>query len=320
MDTSGEIRVPILEGNNPLGEIVMKGIPTTLSVGSAVEITLTIQENYQIRGRAYVPALSRDANVVIDIPVPPQKSIEELQRDYELLEARAEDGLASAGRGRLFGDAKAKRLKERMRDCKEMLGGREPEPAKIQDRLDEIESLVREIGAGWRPEPPRAVFNQKASEAEELIAKAISKKPEVGQHGYDKQLEAIRAEAEKAYTDQNTAVWKDSYNKVVKLCDRLEAIVKGGGDDGPPPDLGQILIALAQELAQLEKWAKDQGRYEKFKSDFQELSTALKRINPKAPDAMTQIQDWYFTKFSDLRQRLEAPETTGLVGLDEKRR
>ena len=33
--TSGEIRMPVLEENNPLGEIVMKNLPTTLPVAAA---------------------------------------------------------------------------------------------------------------------------------------------------------------------------------------------------------------------------------------------------------------------------------------------
>jgi len=80
--------------------------------------------------------------------------------------------------------------------CKEMVNGRKPEPAAIQDCLDEIESLTREIGAGWRPEPPKSIFDQKASEADDLILEAIRKKPEIAKDGYDRQLAAIRAEAE----------------------------------------------------------------------------------------------------------------------------
>ncbi len=236
MDISGEIRVPILEENNPLGEIVMRGIPTTLHIGSKVEITLTIQENYQIRGRAYVPALAQEKTVVIDIPVPPQKSIDELRREFEGLLKRAEDAKVSASRDILFDGARVKRLDDRIEDCNQMLNSRMPEPLKIQDRLYEIESLIRDIGAGWRPEPPRAVFGQKADEAENLLADVSKKKPEIEKDGYNQRLQAIRTEAEKAYKDQNTAAWKDSYNKVVKLCDDLEALKGDKGGDGPPSD------------------------------------------------------------------------------------
>jgi actin-like ATPase involved in cell morphogenesis len=318
MDASGAIRVPILEEHNPLGEIVMRDIPTTLTVGSAVEVKLTIQENYQIRGRAYVRALSREATVDIQIPERSQKSVEALQHDYELLAARADDALASAGRGAMFGDAKAKRLKDRMQACEQMLKpGERPEPAKVQDCLDEIESLVRNLEAGWRPEPPRAVFEHKAREAEGLLATAIKQKPEVAKDGYDKHLAALRAEAEKAYTDQNPAVWKESYTKVAHLCDQLEALGRpddGGGDGQPDP--GKLLIELAKELDALAERARNVGRYAEFEDEFKDLAAALKRINPDAPDAMRQMADWYLTKFSDLQHRLGAPQRRGILGLD----
>jgi molecular chaperone DnaK (HSP70) len=318
MDASGEIRVPILEENNPLGVLLMKDIPTTLPVGSAVEISLTVEENYQIRGRAFVPSLAREATIVIDIPVRPQKSVDELRRQYELLQARADDALAASSRGARFGDAKVKRLKERMQHAEEMLRSRALDPAAIQDCLDEIESLVRDIGTGWRPEPPRAVFDQKADEAQDLLATAIKKKPKVAEDGYDKQITAIRSEAEKAYTAQNSAAWKDSYRKLATLCDRLEGLIEkseGGGGQQPQQDPGTLLLILARDLMALEEWAKDEGAYAQYEGEFRDAAAALKRINPDAPDAMNQIRDWYLTKFDRLRQRLKAPQGTGLVGL-----
>jgi molecular chaperone DnaK (HSP70) len=314
-DTSGEIRVPIMEGNNPLGEIIMRDIPNSLPVGSAVEITLTIEENYQIRGRAYVPALGRETSVVIDTPIRPQKSQAEQQQEFRSLQARADDALAGASRGKLFGDAKAKRLKERMQHCQEMLRSRAPDSAAIQDCLDEIDSLVRDIGAGWKPEPPRAAFEQQAEAAEELLAAAVSRRPKVAEDGYDKQLAAIRAEADKAIAAQNTAAWKDSFKRLVQLCERLERLASSGEgqSQAQPQNPAALLLSLARELAALEDWAKHDGRYSKFESDFKDLAAALQRINPNTPDAMAQIRDWYFTKYSNLRRRLDAPEVDGLV-------
>lgn len=314
MDTSGEIRVPILEENNPLGEIVMKEIPTTLPVGSTVEVILTIQENYQIHGRAFVKALAREAAVIIDLPVRVQKGVDELRRECETLTAQAEDALASAPKGKLFGDAKATRLKQRIQNCQSMLQSRVPDPAAVQDCLDEIESLVRDVGTGWRPDPPRDKFDEKINEAQDFLAAAIKKKPKVASDGYDRQLEAIQTEAIKAYSAQNGAVWKESYEKLQEICDRLEAVAKPD-DVTPPTSPGVLLLSLARELATLESWAKEGSRYPEFAGAFNDLAVSLKRIDPKGADALTQMRDWYFTKFSDLRQRLEAPKVTGLIGL-----
>jgi actin-like ATPase involved in cell morphogenesis len=314
MDTSGNIRVPIQEGNNPLGEIVMKDIPSTLPVGSAVEVTIAIQDNYQIRGRAFVPAIAREAKVVIDIPVPVLKTIDELRRDLEQLSARAEDAASAAGRGAKFGGGKAKRLQQRLQEAKEMLSCQDPEPAHIQDRLDEINNLVQELGSGWRPEPPRSLFDEHATGTRNLIEKAVKKRPEIGKDGYDKRLDAIVAEGSKAFGNQNAAAWKDAFGKLVKLHDEVEGLLDKGTDDGPPPDPAAILMALARELSQLERTARDLGRHGEFSERFKELAEGLKSINPRAQDAMIQIRDWYLTKFKDLETRLHAPGT-GMLGL-----
>jgi hypothetical protein len=65
-------------------------------------------------------------------------------------------------------------------------------------------------------------------------------------------------------------------------------------------------MQLRHELNELEGAVKrDPARHEAFKRDFAELATGLERINPKAPDAMSQIQDWYFIRLADLKKRLE---------------
>jgi len=319
-DTSGTIRITIHEENNPLGEILIKGIPPTLPVGSAVEITLSIQENFQIRGRGYVPALAREETVVIDLPVRALKGIGELRRNYEIAAEKANDALSSAGRGARFGNAKAVQLKKRMDQCEEMLSeasrGRPAEPAAIQDCLDEIETLSRDIGKRWEPKPSRTVFEEKANQAHELLAKAIKKKPKIAQEGYDKQIEAIQSEADKAYKEQNLAVWKDSYDKLAKLVDRIEDLTDDGDGGGPAPEPAQFLLSLALALNRLETSAKDNGRYHRFQKEFQDLATSLTLIDPKSADAMSQIRDWYRTKFQDLKNRLDAPDTEGIPELD----
>ncbi len=320
-DTSGQIILRVREENTPLGEIVMRDIPQALPVGSAVDITVMIQENYQTRVRAYVSALARETTAVIELPVRAQKSREELQSDYLKLTARAEDALSSASSAAKFG--KSKRLEE-SRESAERMFEDKADPAAIQDRLDEIENLVREIGAGWRPEPPKAILDDKAVEAQGLIARLVKKKPETAQDHYDQQLEAILKEARKAYEEQNTTVWKDSFTRLVNLCDRVHAQLEedtgGGGEVNP----AQLLLMCEKELTALAEWAKKQERvsaagkketlFDRHKTDFDELAESLKRIKPDAPNASAQIVDWYRTKFKDLHNRLNAPDAIGLPG------
>ncbi|MCD4786503.1 MAG: Hsp70 family protein [Candidatus Eremiobacteraeota bacterium] len=307
-DTSGKVRISIIEENYPLGEVVVENVPTTLPVGSKVEITLAIHENYSITGKAYIPSLAlKSDNVVINIPIPPQKSREELRRDYEMLLMKAQNALQGASTVRLFDEARGTRLKDRLEDCKKMFEARDPDLARIQDCLDEIETLIREITAGWKPNPPRSVFDQKAQEARELLARAIKQKPKILEDGYDDQLEAIQERANNAYKEQNAAMWKDSFKKLGRLCDELYGITRPADAGQAPPDPAQILLSLARELENFKKQVKndDKERYFKFEQDFKNLSDDLKKIDPKSPDAMIQIRDWYVNKFGKLKEEVE---------------
>lgn len=312
-DDSGTIRVPVLEENNTLGTITME-VPTSLPIGSAIELTLTLQQNYQIVGHAYVPAIGRDATTVIDIPVPPKRTLEELRMAFEEADARAQDALSGARTGARF--TIGNQLKQRLQACSEMLQAPAPELAQIQDCLDEIETLTRRASAGWKPQPPRAMFEAKAREAEDLIARVVKQRPDAAQDGYEERLSAIRAEADQSYAEQDTAAWKDSYNRIVQLCDTLDGML---GREGPPPDPASLLIALARELAALERTARDRGRYEKLKDDFAAAAASLKNIKPDASSAMAEIRDWYVSRLDPLRKRIEDPGD-GIPDPDEKRK
>ncbi len=325
MDDSGVIRIVILEEHEPLGEIVMENIPKTLDVGSSVEISLEIQGNYQIIGKAYVPAIDEEKKVIIDIPVPKSKTLEELRAEFNHLREMAIDVKATAGRGELF--AKVSRLDKRLAACENMIDDTLPDLLKIQDTLHEIESLVREIGAGWRPEPPRAIFMQKADTIDTKLASLIQQKPEIKNDGYDSQLDAIRKEADDAYGAQNTAAWQVACGKLDTLLNRLGQIeqeVEGGGKENPPPDPAAIIMGLGRELEGLEQYAKDNDRYEENKEEFDSLAGLLKQIDPQAGDAMAKLHDWYFNKYDGLKKKVTAdgvpgPDSLGegLVGLEQ---
>jgi actin-like ATPase involved in cell morphogenesis len=316
-DASGRIRASIVEGNTPLGEIVMTGLPPSLGVGSEVKVTVNIANDFKIHVRAWITSLAREGKAVIDIPARPMKSVKELRGEFNALQARAQDALNAAGPNKLFGDAKASRLEDRQADCRRMLDeGGNADVAKIQDCMDEIDGLIRDIGQGWKPEPPKAVFDHAVTGAHDLHARAKKAQPEIERDGYDKQIEAIRAEGGKAYTAQNPAAWKESYEKLVGVCDKLAAMAekgKGGGTEQPKQDPVVLMMQLSKELEALEKSAKASGKYVKFQDDFIDLAAKLKAIDTKSPDAMSEIRDWYFTGFQRLKVALEKPDADGTL-------
>jgi hypothetical protein len=194
-----------------------------------------------------------------------------------------------------------------------MLESRGIDRAKVNDCLDEVQSLIRQLRGGWKPDPPRAVFDQMAATAERLLGHVIQHKPQVAADGYDKRLAAFRDEAEKALSGENAAAWKETCQKVSKLCSDLEGMLEKDSGASGPQDPNVLLLSLAQRLRELADKAKTQGRYEKLKKEFKEAGDSLKRIVPTAADAMIQIRDWYFTRLQSLEKRVEAPEDTGLL-------
>ena len=324
-DASGRICIKILEEHNPLGEILMTEVPKSLEVGSSVDIALEVRQNYQIVGKAYVPSLGREEKVVIDIPVPPKRSLEELKEEYARLDSLARDTKASVGKGALFGNAKVKRLDDRLAYCQAMLREQPPDTLKIQDCLYEIESLVRDIGAGWRPNPPKAEFDRKAEKADIKIAALAKQDPEIEKDGYDKQLEAIREQARKAYGEQNSAAWTQACERIDALLGTVNNLVRekgqGGGGSPPPQDPAGLLFQLGNGLLALERQAKEAGRYEELKQELEDARKSLEKIDPRAPDAMTKIRDWFFTVYESLRKKLDmahSSETEGYVGIKRK--
>lgn len=315
-DTSGRIRAAVMEGTTPLGEIVVSGLPPSLPVGSEVSVTVSIKNDFKIHVRAWITALSKENTAVIDIPVRPMKQVSELQREFDTLSARAQDALNAAGANVLFGDAKAQRLHDRQADCRRMLAEPNPDVAKVQACIDEIESLVRDVGQGWKPIPPKAVFDHAVKEAHEMLARAQKANPDIAKDGYGEQIEAIRAEGVKAYTAQNPAAWKESYDKLTAVGDRLSGLEEKGqksGGDQPKQDPVVLLMQLSRELDSLEKSAKSDGRYIKFQDEFTDLRGRLQRIDPKSPDAMSQIYDWYNTGLRALKEAMARPDADGTM-------
>ena len=311
VNTSGRIEIPILEENNTIGKIVVEDIPETLTVGSLVEVSVTIREDFQLEGRAHVKALAREEKISISVPPPPVKTLDELRDEYEELQMQAENTLGAAGIGAAFGNASAKRLEGRLAHAREMLDARDGDTPRIQACLDEVRTIIRDLTSGWKPNPPRVLFEQKASEANELIERLVTEKPQAAEDGYDDRLIDIRKEAEDAYKAQNGPAWSEAYTRVVKLCDDVDRIL----DIRPPPpplDLNKILLDLATSLNQLRKQAKKDGKLDtELEAEFNAAAASLKQIDPRAQDAMNQIRDWYMTKYQAIEEKVTGVKSSG---------
>lgn len=320
-DASGTICIPILEENNTLGQIVMEDIPKTLPVGSEVEITVTVQKNFKIEAQAYIKALARTKHASIRIPPPPQKSLKELEAEYEKLVDEADDAVRSGETGEAFSGAKGLRVKQRLAASREMLNDRDPDQPRIQDCLDQVRTMIEQLKTTWRPEPPRAMFEAKVEETRELIQRLVTEKPAAAEDGYEDQLKAIKTEAEQAYAARNNPEWNACYERTVKLCDTVYGRLK---PTQGPQDPTTLLVQLAEKLGTLKEEAEENGKLAKpgkseteeqaeLRKQFEDAAQSLEKIDAGSPRVGADIREWYYTKFQPLLQELEKPEEDGLL-------
>jgi molecular chaperone DnaK len=312
-DQTGSVKIPIIEGNEQLGVIEIDNLPTTLPIGSDIEITLTANKNYQIIGKAFLPFLKREEAVVIDVPVPPARDIDDLRREFELLEEQSQDALNSAGIVTMFKGANAKRLQERLEHCRKLFQSRKPESVVIQSCMSEIENLIKSLSS-WKPDPPRDIFNKTAQQTDKILADLIQAKPELKKDGYDKLIETIRKNAEKAYENQNSIAWKQECDKMAELLSKLNRMKNdlsggsgGGGSNSDSPEIDPkallFQLSLMLKKSKEEVQAEDPEKYKKHENEFEELGAELQAIKPDASDVMSRIQDWY-KKFNNFISKI----------------
>ncbi len=327
MDQKGEIRIPVYEDARQIGEIVVESVPTDLPVGSSVEITLTLRRDFYIDGKARIPGAEAEGQVTIQIPPVAVKGINELQEDYFKLNRQANESLAQADRGQAFGIAP--RLKDALAACKKLLyEERDPNLAKAQELLAEVETLIRQLGS-WQPNPSLDQFEQVKQEIEsELLPDLYAMKP-AAKGSYDGQFKAVVQMCEKAATDKNEMSWADTNRRLDDLRDRIISELNqeerrhqrqtGRTDKSKeePPDPRSIKLKLGLDITQLREEARQRGRLLEFEADFVACEQVLKSIDAGASDALGRLIEYYENLHQPLQARVISRKA-GNTSLPEK--
>ena len=309
-DASGRISVPILEDDHPLGEILMTEIPKTLPVGSAVEIKLSIQGNYQVRATACVPELKRDATVVLELPVRPIPTRAELLERYVNLDRQASDALATAGRGVLFGGAKATRLKECLARCRDALDRPAADCSKIDADLDEVQALVRSLrrleaqpvaghlrrdGPGDRKADQQGDPGEAAGRAGRLRQAPRSDPGRRRGRLRGPERRGLGGRLQEAGTAQRGPRGTNPSSE------------RRRGSPGSRPAPARA----GATPRQARRGSQGGGTLRGFEGRVQGGGGCSEADRAKAPDAMAQIHDWYYTRFEVLQGKLHDSEEGG---------
>lgn len=315
MDQKGEVRIPVYEDTYQIGEIVVESVPTDLAIGSQVEITLNLRSDFYIDGKAHIPAVNIEGQTTIQIPSVVVKSLGDLQDEYFRLKGQADEALAQADRGQAF--KIAPRLKAALEASQKLLyKERDPNLARAQELLAEVETLIRQLG-GWQPDPPAEQFEGMKQEIErELLPDLYAKNPAANNGYYEGQLKAVSQMAEKALADKDENRWTDANRKLDELRNRILAAIEqedrrrqrqtaGGSDQKEePPDPRMIKLKLGMDLTHLREEAKRRNLLPELEADFAACEKTLKTIDPGGADALPRLFEYYENQHQPLQAKV----------------
>jgi actin-like ATPase involved in cell morphogenesis len=302
-DQTGEVRIPVYEDTYQIGEIVVESVPTDVPIGSQVDITLTLRTDFYIDGRAYVPAADVEGLTTIQVKPVAIRGLAELQAEYLKLNQKAAEALVQADRGQAF--AVASRLNAALAASRRLLyDERDPNLAKAQELLAEVETLTRHLES-WQPDPPPEQFERTRLEIkDELLPDLYTVKPAADDGSYEGQVKAIAQMGERALRDKDETAWADANRRLDDLRERIISTIdqeerrrrrRAAGGEGreEPPDPRAIKLKLGLDLTQLREEARRRGRLAELEADFESCEQTLKGIDPKASSAMAQLVEYY---------------------------
>jgi len=313
-DQTGEVHVPIYEADREIGEIVVEAVPRDLPVGSRVEIWLTLRSDFFIDGRATIPAAGIESRTSIRIPPIRVKSLGELQEEFLVLDRRSSEALAQADRGQAFKIAPP--LKAALKRARQLLyEERDPEPAKAQELLAEIEGHLRQLST-WRPDPPVEQFEATRRElAEELLPQLGTGNR--GKVEHEARFKAIVEMAEEALEAKNEAGWGDANRRLDDLRERILSTLeerhrRASGDGGAkqPPEPRALKLKLGMHLTRLREESRRKGLFDELAGAFDLCAKNLQEIDASSANAMVPLAEYYENHHQPLEAKVSGSRTS----------
>jgi hypothetical protein len=313
---SGQIRVVVLEEHNPLGELVMEDIPSTVPIGTPVEVAMSITKDLDVYAKAYVPTLGRSGTVTVKIPPRPKKTKEQCRARYEKLAMQVNDWLADASPGVKMTAGKA--INQLMAECKEMLHTQPFDGGRMEDAMDQVKGR---LVPAWKPKPRKEVFDGLAAETSELLKQVINQKPQYAEAGYEAQLDAICTEARTAYAAKNSEDWSESFARLEELHHTIEQLQpRTITPPPPPPPPAELLMRASSKLDELKKTAERNGRYQALASEFGEAAHSLRALKPDSANFQIAFADWWNSKLLPLQDHVcSGPDKQQGAGIPTKK-
>jgi hypothetical protein len=306
-DQTGQIVMPIMEGNHEIERLTIRDIPKDLAVGTAVLVEVSVQADYSITAKASVPSISRgiDISFRIDAVDTAGLTAERVRARLAQLDAEAKKATANCPSP---DEVEIFRLRFRA-GCTEVemeLSEPEPNRLKIHEKVGGLTTMVRNVSqrdAEIQLKPPYEDFSRQLLDLE---TSAIEKKhPKLAE--VRPRIENLRAEGERAWKDKDKIAWARAVAQIPSIAQALKPQLT-------PVEWAEGLAGfiIADQLPEMTSLAN--GRYSNELDAIQSeaLTTALAmRMNAITAEAATdQLMNCYRQKIVPLRKKLglDAPE------------
>jgi molecular chaperone DnaK (HSP70) len=313
-DRRGQVRVRVYDGNQPIGEVVVRDLPRDLPIGAPVDVDLVFNRDWTVETTARVKTGATEAVAAANLEIPKIElpSWDELRATHQELTANWSEKMAV---GRPIDVARdGPRITELLGEALDLINegrGEAAQRSQVNDRLLETETLIKAI----RPEADEGGLEPSWDEFESLLAKYAdridTRGSELGEaaQAHRDAIPALRALGKNAYDAGDAGAWANVIENVKRRIDGLEP----QGDTGPQPAIAYYLWGK-QELTEMARTVRQthdatQGEYAddvaRFTQHIQDLDQQLEGVDLHNEDtARGRLQTICFQHIKPLNARI----------------
>ncbi|WP_406286424.1 Hsp70 family protein [Embleya sp. NBC_00896] len=272
------LRVGLVEGLVPIGEVSIRDLPADVPVGSTVEVTLEFEAGWTIRAEARLPRVGAEGSAVIDIPrreIPGWPELTERHRQVQNGWAEKRDAIPPADAIRL-----GPTLDRLLAEIADLVRDR-IDPGKTHHKILEAETLVQGLRvattAGSALNPPIGEFEDNLAFLARLADRLAEQDPAEAER-FRGAIPGLRATGRAAHAAGNKMDWHLA-NEAVR--DRINAAERmlHGGRSPQQFTAAEFQVAVLQEVEYIRRSIQEMdqasaGRHRGEAEDFlRELDT-----------------------------------------------
>ncbi len=297
------IQIKLFQEDEPIGTIIIKGVPAAATIGSPVTLKVTVTRSNRIHGHALVHTrkggVAVDATVDVSIPPIQVPEVEELRLEFEAVAADIGQRMEAEpdANTRMVMRAQTHRLEERIQ--KQFAGAADRQEVMVALRA--LKKLANPPEDDM--EPPLAQFEALVLRLRELLASRPSDKPT---QDHAPIIDRVTADARIAHSRKDRKRWARAFETLYEVLRRLERPQGGESRSDTPPTELQKLMASAEvdQVRQLLRAKENSLRAEQEFELYERRIARLREKIEKAQDTIDALDDALDPVTADHRIRM----------------